>query len=158
MRVEDRMGRVPRPRAVKYMDMGMASQEPEEPEGQADAGAEDTASEPQGVFGNLPQTRPGSRSPHRQRAKGQGEADQAAKAAAPEPELDPPTAARSADAGAAGPAAGGAPGGEGPQPADGGGLEEVAWAGVAAAAEAATIGVRLATRALERMRDAVDPR
>ena len=39
-----------------------------------------------------------------------------------------------------------------------GGLEDVAWAGVAAAAEAATIGVRLATRALEAMRDAVDRR
>jgi hypothetical protein len=40
----------------------------------------------------------------------------------------------------------------------GGGIEDVAWAGVAAAAEAATIGVRLATRALEAMRDAVDRR
>ena len=37
----------------------------------------------------------------------------------------------------------------GPQ---GGGLEDIAWAGVAAAAEAATIGVRLASRAIEALR------
>ena len=34
----------------------------------------------------------------------------------------------------------------------GGGLEDIAWAGVAAAAEAATIGVRLASRAIEALR------
>jgi hypothetical protein len=35
-----------------------------------------------------------------------------------------------------------------------GGLEDLAWAGIAAAAEAATIGVRLASRAMEAVRDA----
>ena len=34
----------------------------------------------------------------------------------------------------------------------GGGLEDIAWAGVAAAAEAATLGVRLASRAIEALR------
>jgi hypothetical protein len=37
---------------------------------------------------------------------------------------------------------------------EGGGLEDLAWAGIAAAAEAATIGVRLASRAMEAVRDA----
>ena len=45
-----------------------------------------------------------------------------------------------------------------PERSEGRGIEDVAWAGVAAAAEAATIGVRLANRALEAMRDAVDRR
>ena len=41
---------------------------------------------------------------------------------------------------------------------EGGGLEDLAWAGIAAAAEAATLGVRLATRAMEAVRDAVERR
>ena len=41
---------------------------------------------------------------------------------------------------------------------EGAGLGDIAWAGVAVAADAATIGVRLASRALERLRDGVDPR
>ena len=45
-----------------------------------------------------------------------------------------------------------------PAPTQSRGIEDVAWAGVAAAAEAATIGVRLANRALEAMRDTVDRR
>ena len=50
-----------------------------------------------------------------------------------------------------------------PEPADEadeapGGLEDLAWAGVAAAAEAATLGVRLATRAVEALRDAAPRR
>lgn len=36
------------------------------------------------------------------------------------------------------------------------GVEDIAWAGVAVAAEAATLGVRLANRALGAMRDAVE--
>jgi hypothetical protein len=39
-----------------------------------------------------------------------------------------------------------------------GGVEDLAWAGVAVAAEAATLGVRLAGRAFEAMRDAVERR
>jgi hypothetical protein len=41
---------------------------------------------------------------------------------------------------------------------EGNGLEDLAWAGVAAAAEAATIGVRLASRAMEALRDSVERR
>ncbi|MGH2953913.1 MAG: hypothetical protein ACRDK9_07805, partial [Solirubrobacterales bacterium] len=58
-------------------------------------------------------------------------------AGAPQPGLDP-------EAGAVAPA--------------GRGIEDVAWAGVAAAAEAATIGVRIANRALDALRDSVDRR
>jgi hypothetical protein len=39
-----------------------------------------------------------------------------------------------------------------------GGLEDLAWAGIAVAAEAATLGVRLAGRAFEAARDAVERR
>ena len=38
------------------------------------------------------------------------------------------------------------------------GLEDVAWAGIAAAAEAATVGVRLAGRAFEALRETVERR
>jgi len=96
-----------------------------------------------GVFGNLPKTRPGARSPRRDERPGAGSDTQATPppppAAADDKEPDPAVA----------PAA--------PQPGPRG-VEDVAWAGVAAAAEAATIGVRLATRALEAMRDTVDRR
>jgi hypothetical protein len=115
-----------------------------------DDGAE--ASEPQGVFGNLPQTRPGARSPRRGEARGGGA--RRATPSKPQPATSPPPPPRR-EAAAAAAEPGPAPG----KPAEqGGGLEDVAWAGVAAAAEAATIGVRLATRALEAMRDAVDRR
>lgn len=100
------------------------SETPGEADSQAAPGDE---GEPQGVFGNLPTTRPGARSPRRAAEPG----------AAPRGERPAPAT---------------------PEPAAGGGVEDVAWAGVAAAAEAATIGVRLATRALEAMRDAVDRR
>ena len=95
------------------------------------------------VFGNLPTTRPGARSPRRaaEAAPSPSEPKPAAEAASAEPAAEPQPS----------------PGGT-PEPAAGAGIEDVAWAGVAAAAEAATIGVRLATRALEAMRDAVDRR
>ncbi len=123
----------------------MASDEPTETPVPADD-AEDGP--PEGVFGNLPRERPGLRSPRRGEQAG-------------------PPAARSAGSARAGsgtqaesrrePVAGEVPDPTGTDHA-GGGVEDVAWAGVAAAAEAATIGVRLATRALEAMRDAVDRR
>jgi hypothetical protein len=112
------------------------------------AGEEADEDGPQGVFGNLPQTRPGARSPRRDRGAKRS-AKEPAKAAAPR--------ARAEQAPESDPAERPAPGDAG-DPDGGGGIEEVAWAGVAAAAEAATIGVRLATRALEAMRDAVDRR
>lgn len=108
----------------------------------------DAGDAPEGVFGNLPTTRPGARSPRREGEAAEGQPAEppkpsAADEPAPPPPHEPPPApepARQAE------------------PTEGGGIEEVAWAGVAAAAEAATIGVRLATRALEAVRDAVDRR
>lgn len=109
------------------------------------------ANEPTGgVFGNLPRSRPGTRSPRRRRtAPGAGDAP------------DPATAQEARDA-------------PGPPPRSGeprdqaeelgeeeeqqGGIEDLAWAGVAAAAEAATLGVRLANRALGAVRDSIDRR
>jgi hypothetical protein len=111
---------------------------PEEPSGEEEGG----------IFGNLPKTRPGARSPRRD-AGASKPASAAPKREArrrAEPPPPPPRRERSAEEP------------EEPAPSHGGGLEDVAWAGVAAAAEAATIGVRLANRALEAMRGAVDRR
>ncbi len=126
-----------------------------------DAGA--PPEDPQGVFGNLPKTRPGARSPRRDDAaapkpRSAGAGSQAGRAREPERAREPATsdvpdsaAARASQPGRGEPA-------DQADPRQGGGIEDVAWAGVAAAAEAATIGVRLATRALEAMRDTVDRR
>ena len=115
-----------------------------------------------GIFGNLPSSRPGTRSPRR--SKGDAAPEQRAKAKPPEERKGKATSAASA------------PGPEQPPPrpragdprpsdrrepeppADDGqtGIEDLAWAGVAAAAEAATLGVRLATRALETVRRAAE--
>ncbi len=102
-----------------------------------------------GVFGNLPASRPGTRSPRR-------DSTTAARATAPKPAAKPkPKAKPPPDPGARAPRTS-APQPPPPRPAGepdrGGGLEEIAWAGVAAAAEAATLGVRLANRALEALR------
>jgi hypothetical protein len=103
------------------------------------------------VFGNLPASRPGSRSPRR--AAGSA-------GAAPDPTTDPPVEPDS-------PAEPDPPAEHDPRaepdlpeqaPTAGGGLEDLAWAGVAAAAEAATLGVRLTTRAVEALRDAASRR
>ena len=103
-----------------------------------------------GVFGNLPDARPGTRSPRRDAAragrkanaaKGSAAKASAAKPKAAKPEPKPPPKR---------PAPKPAPQPE--EPHGGGGLEDIAWAGVAAAAEAATIGVRLASRAIEALR------
>ena len=124
----------------------MASDEPTETPVPADD-AEDGP--PEGVFGNLPrdaaraaQPPPGraSRSPGGEEPRGQRGRGQA-------PKQNPDVSLSRARC----------PIRTGRDHA-GGGVEDVAWAGVAAAAEAATIGVRLATRALEAMRDAVDRR
>ncbi|MDX6581693.1 MAG: hypothetical protein QOI10_877 [Solirubrobacterales bacterium] len=98
-----------------------------------------------GVFGNLPGSRPGTRSPRRDGAgkprKAPAKATKAsARTASAEPASPPPK-----------------PPGERPEPPateapSGGGIEDLAWAGVAAAAEAATLGVRLASRAIEALR------
>jgi hypothetical protein len=104
-----------------------------------------------GVFGNLPGSRPGSRSPRRR----SGDAAEPPKAK-PKPKPAPRQRAATAPRKPAPPPA---PKREPPAPpeAEGpGGLEDVAWAGVAVAAEAATIGVRLASRAIEALRGSTE--
>jgi hypothetical protein len=124
------------------------------------------------VFGNLPDSRPGARSPRRdaakKRAAGSGQrAKTHSNRAAPKPKAAPrPTAepsgvgeprkAREPSAADAGEAAESEP--RTPEPDEGAGLEDLAWAGIAAAAEAATLGVRLASRAMEALRKPVDRR
>lgn len=123
------------------------SQEPEPDSVEADQG---------GVFGRLPGSRPGTRSPRRDGGRadeppsspeddseggGRPIAHSAPPPPAPDRESHPPPAAGPADADEPPPSA-----------KQGGGLEDLAWAGVAAAAEAATIGVRLANRALGALR------
>ena len=100
-----------------------------------------------GVFGNLPGSRPGKRSPRRNSAKKPAVAAVAKQKSKPKPaaapRAAPPPPAASATKAPRRPAA---------EPDRGAGLEDIAWAGVAAAAEAATLGVRLASRAIEALR------
>jgi len=133
----------------------------------ADEAAPKSAESPEGVFGNLPSTRPGSRSPRRQSS---GDAEAAGKSkpavakakapAKPKPKPKPKPRAK--------PAAPKAdqkrePASAPEQPADPlepspgiHGVEDLAWAGVAVAAQAATAGVRFASRALEAARKSID--
>ncbi|MGI9019815.1 MAG: hypothetical protein ACR2G3_03805 [Solirubrobacterales bacterium] len=121
-----------------------------------------------GVFGNLPKTRPGARSPRRDAAaaKSTKSKPSAPKSKAKAPATSPSAQAKRAPRPPRPPEAVPPPPPPRTDPAEPehgpdeqrGGLEEVAWAGVAAAAEAATIGVRLANRAFGAMRDAVDRR
>jgi hypothetical protein len=107
------------------------------------------------VFGKLPDSRPGRRSPRRDgpnkpnaaatakpapaERKRPATKTRARKAPAPPPRHEPASARRPAAAD--------------PAPAQqGGGLDDLAWAGVAALAEAATFGVRLANRAFGALR------
>jgi hypothetical protein len=116
-----------------------------------------------GVFGNLPDARPGIRSPRRTSAakasgnaktKAKPRAKAAAKATAtPRAKAKtkpPPTVAPAAQPPPRRPDAA-EPRRPGPEQQPGG-LADVAWAGIAVAAEAATIGVRLASRAIDAMR------
>jgi hypothetical protein len=109
------------------------------------------------VFGNLPRARPGARSPRRDEASARRAAkpkrSNAPEPASPEEDAErvlsqSRPASRSEESPAPPPPA---------EEEDGGGLEELAWAGVAAAAEAATLGVRLANRAMESLRGGSEP-
>ena len=114
------------------------------------------ASGHRGVFGNLPSERPGVRSPRRaegksKKAKAGGAkrtkaASAAPKAAKPAPKAPPPPPPSAREEPPPEPA---------PQAAESGrgSVEEVAWAGITVAAEAATLGVRLVSRALEAVRE-----
>jgi hypothetical protein len=113
-------------------------------------GAEEAAGSNSGLFGKLPRSRPGTRSPRRRGT----EATAPEPAPAPEPEPPPapppPTATEPTwEAGEPEPAAT-----QAEQPA--GGIEELAWAGIAVTAEAATLGVRLLSRAINAARRAAD--
>lgn len=123
----------------------------------------DDAGEQGGVFGNLPPMRPAVRSPRRSvagdapdagDAKGPGR--QPRSAAQPSPSVPrsppsrsvpPPKHSQPAES-------------EPPPPASSehGGVEDLAWAGIAVAAEAATLGVRLLSRAVEAVRKPPDRR
>jgi len=116
------------------------------------------ADSPEGVFGNLPSTRPGSRSPRRRDTDAPEEpapdpvaqepepvAEAAEPTAEPEPEVpepepDPPEPSEDPLA---------------PQPSIQG-VEDLAWAGVAVVAQAATAGIRFTSKALEAARKSID--
>lgn len=120
-----------------------------------------------GVFGNLPSARPGVRSPRRdnkgesspKRAKSKdakGKPSSRAGANAPrasaprraqKPAPPPPTRA------SAGPPRAPSPAESAPSESGRRGVEDVAWAGITVAAEAATLGVRLFSRAVEAVRE-----
>ena len=124
----------------------MADESPPDRDERASAAGDEPAG---GVFGNLPRSRPGTRSPRRRRAE-PAAPDAAEPAATQARDTAPPRAPRRAE-----------PGDEPDELADDeqpGGIEDLAWAGVAAAAEAATLGVRLANRALGAVRDTIDRR
>ena len=111
-------------------------------------------SESDGVFGNLPGTRPGRRSPRRGDPAGGSAAKPAggeSRAAPPPPPPPPPTDPPPATEREA-PVAGEPDAGQQRITS----VEDLAWAGIAVAAQAATVGIRFASRALEAARKSVD--
>ena len=114
------------------------------------------------VFGNLPESRPGVRSPRRGKSRGAGRAGGTTAKSTPRQPRPAKEAGRPSPSGPAArrpsrpvthePAA--PPSDE----AEHGGIEDLAWAGVAVAAEAATLGVRLLSRAVEAVRKPADRR
>ena len=114
-----------------------------------------------GVFGNLPGSRPAVRSPRR---GGGGAAGGGAKAAgrqsgsAAQPEPSVPRSPRGGSTRPPGRSPEAEPESPPPAGAEHGGVEDLAWAGIAVAAEAATLGVRLLSRAVEAVRKPADRR
>jgi hypothetical protein len=107
-----------------------------------------------GLFGKLPSSRPGVRSPRR--ASSKGAAEPRSEPPSSRPPRPRPTAGRPTPT-AARPKATAPPRGKPEeQEGEGAGLEELAWAGIAVTAEAATLGVRLVTRALDAARRATE--
>jgi hypothetical protein len=106
-----------------------------------------------GLFGKLPNARPAVRSPRR----GKGSKKQTGPATTSPGVRPPDTPGRSS-----GPAPRTQPetarDPEAPEPRDAPGVEDLAWAGVTVAAEAATLGVRLLSRAIGAVRKPADPR
>jgi hypothetical protein len=138
----------------------MADQEqiPPKPEAREDS------DEQGGVFGNLPPRRPAVRSPRRGDAGGPAAAGATPKAAggqsrsAAQPKPSVPRSPRGGSTRPPGQSPAAEP--EAPPPAgpEHGGVEDLAWAGIAVAAEAATLGVRLLSRAVEAVRKPADRR
>src|SRR5690242_10315459 len=107
--------------------------------GQSDDRRADPPAAPQaGVLGNLPRTRPSVRSPRRADAPDPA-ADAARAAAATEPPREPSQPRE-------------------PEAEGGNEIEALARTGVAVATGAATLGLRLAGRAAQAVRDAVERR
>jgi hypothetical protein len=121
----------------------------------------------EGVFGKLPRSRPGTRSPRR--AGGEGAGAPPRSAAVPPKRAEPPRPRRAATKAApamppsardreAPPSRGVEREPEGEEASGGAGLEDLAWAGIAVSAEAATLGVRLVSRAIDAARKAAERR
>ena len=135
-----------------------------------------------GVFGKLPSARPGVRSPRRQTGK-KGRPARAKKTSESATEQvgeeSPPSASERLDSETASPRvrpsdtaghSSAAPPPTQPRatpetetepgatPGEGPGVEDLAWAGITVAAEAATLGVRLLSRAVEAVRGPADRR
>jgi hypothetical protein len=115
-----------------------------------------------GLFANLPSARPGTRSPRRDAAKGTAKADKAKRAASERkaaasraPKREAPPAQPRPQASRPPPAP---PEDRSETRGDAPGVEDLAWAGVTVAAEAATLGVRLLSRAVEAVRKPPDRR
>jgi hypothetical protein len=121
------------------------------------------AMEQGGVFGNLPGTRPGVRSPRRghEKASAAAGAEAADKQSRPAGRRKPSARPSPRDRPSKRPKtpAAAAESQKQPEaPAEHGGVEDLAWAGIAVAAEAATLGVRLLSRAMEAVRKPPDRR
>lgn len=112
-----------------------------------------------GLFGKLPRTRPGTRSPRRASGATAAKAQPAPakpRATPPKPRAQPKPQRGGSDPRRSPrdePARGK---GSDPEAEEGAGLEELAWAGIAVTAEAATLGVRLMSRALDAARRAAE--
>jgi hypothetical protein len=124
----------------------MADHEQTQPEPE---GTHEDADDQGGVFGKLPGTRPGVRSPRRgQQSRSAGQPKPSVRRATPTPPSARPPAPSPGAEPETPPAAG----------TEHGGVEDLAWAGIAVAAEAATLGVRLLSRAVEAVRKPPDRR
>lgn len=124
--------------------------------------ARENADEQGGVFGNLPPRRPGVRSPRRGDAGSPDAAGATSKTAgrqsrsAAQPKPSVPRSPRGGPTRPPGHSPAAEPEAPPPSGAEHGGVEDLAWAGIAVAAEAATLGVRLLSRAVEAVRKPAD--
>jgi hypothetical protein len=116
---------------------------------------EDGPEEQGSIFGKLPSARPGVRSPRRAAGKRASEAKRASEppATPAKPRADAPSTASRRPPPPPPPPRSDEPEPDAPARGHGaGGVEDVAWAGITVAAEAATLGVRLLSRAVEAVR------